>query len=83
MNKYFEKMSGECSFARESRSQDALGLGRIDVQYKHACRNDVIPPTSIRFAFSPAFIHRYDVENATWKRNGFPDFETTSIHRRR
>ena len=32
MNKYFEKMPRECSFARESRSQDALGLGRIDVQ---------------------------------------------------
>ena len=32
MNKYFETMSNECSFARESRSQDALRLGRIDVE---------------------------------------------------
>jgi hypothetical protein len=61
-------MSGECSFARENRSQGALDLSRIDVE---TCM-------SIFTCFYTSIRRR----KCNMERNGFPDVETTSIHRR-
>ena len=64
-------MSGECSFARESRSQDALGLSRIDVAYMH-----------VDFHLLLNMQHGNEIDFQTLKRRLFIDVETTSISRR-
>jgi hypothetical protein len=88
MNKYFEKMSSECFFARESRSQDELGLGWIDVEtcmskWRHYSNVDHLHfHLLLNIDTTSQMKQGNEMDFQTLKRRRFVDVEATSVHRR-